>query len=323
MFRSSFRSLSQHTRFPYSRLPRQQRQYAQNAADSSNFSSVVDNPARLVRTGKRHGYGIIILALIPITAFALGTWQVQRLGWKTTLIARFEDRLVRDPLPLPPRIDPAAIPAFDYRRVVARGRFRHDQEMLVGPRIHDGHDGFLVVTPLERRAEGEDAVGLRGAGEAGGREGREGKGGKGGEGRGKGGKGGEGRGRGGEGEERQKEEAETILVNRGWISREKKEQRVRKGEDALPQGEVVVQGLLREPWQRNVFTPTNRPEKGEFYFPDVEEMAGVTGARPVWVEETMQPDLLRAMDREERGVPIGRVPEVNLRNNHLQYIFTW
>ncbi|KAL9068193.1 MAG: hypothetical protein Q9157_006583, partial [Trypethelium eluteriae] len=102
----------------------------------------------------------------------------------------------------------------------------------------------------------------------------------------------------------------TILVNRGWISREKKEQRARKGEDALPQGEVVVQGLLREPWQRNMFTPTNRPEKGEFYFPDVVEMAEVTGSRPVWVEETMEPDLLRAMDREDRGVPIGRVAEV-------------
>lgn len=26
---------------------------------------------------------------------------------------------------------------------------------------------------------------------------------------------------------------------------------------------------------------------------------------------------------QSRGVPIGRAAEVNLRNNHAQYIFTW
>ena len=35
------------------------------------------------------------------------------------------------------------------------------------------------------------------------------------------------------------------------------------------------------------------------------------------------PDLLKTWDREARGIPIGRAAEVNLRNNHTQYIFTW
>lgn len=35
------------------------------------------------------------------------------------------------------------------------------------------------------------------------------------------------------------------------------------------------------------------------------------------------PDLIQAWDREARGIPIGRPAEVNLRNNHAQYIFTW
>ena len=34
-------------------------------------------------------------------------------------------------------------------------------------------------------------------------------------------------------------------------------------------------------------------------------------------------DLLKAYDREAAGIPIGRPAEVNLRNNHTQYIFTW
>lgn len=175
--------------------------------------------------------GPLLAALIPITAFALGTWQVQRLGWKTDLIAKFEDRLVRDPLPLPPHIDPSAIHDFDYRRVVATGRLRHDQEMLIGPRMRDGQDGYMVVTPLVRK------------------------------------------------------DGSTILVNRGWISKQHRDQRTRP--QGLPTGEVTIEGLLREPWKKNMFTPDNRPDKGEFYFPDVKQMAELTGAQPVWVEATM------------------------------------
>lgn len=178
-------------------------------------------------------------ALIPITAFALGTWQVQRLRWKTDLIAKCEDRLVRPPLPLPPRVDASAIHDFDYRRVVATGRFRHDAEMLVGPRMRDGEEGYTVVTPLARDSGGGS-----------------------------------------------QESTADVLVNRGWIAKRFRAQASRAAE-ALPRGEVQVQGMLREPWRRNAFTPENRPDLGEFYFPDVEQMARLAGAQPVWVEENM------------------------------------
>lgn len=234
---------------------------ARQAADDPNFTSILDNPPDLVRSGRKHGPGLIILgtcpspqlqpfltrgieaypwhfvpfvAIIPITAFVLGTWQVQRLKWKTDLIAKCEDRLARPPLPLPPRIDPAAVADFDYRRVRATGRFRHDKEMLIGPRMRDGEQGYMVVTPLERGGEGGDG---------------------------------------------------TVLVNRGWIAKSKADQRTRP--DSLPGGEVTVEGLLREPWKKNMFTPENKPDKGEFYFPDVEQMASLSGSQAVWVEQTM------------------------------------
>jgi surfeit locus 1 family protein len=121
-----------------------------------NFVSILDRPAKMARSGKQHGYGLIILAIIPITAFVLGTWQVQRLGWKTELVARFEDRLTFPPLELPLRIDESMLEAFDYRRVYAKGVLRHDQEMLIGPRILDGEEGYTVVTPLERTDEREN-----------------------------------------------------------------------------------------------------------------------------------------------------------------------
>lgn len=139
---------------------------------------------------------------------------------------------MREPLPLPPRIDADAISDFDYRRVVTRGKFRHDLEMLIGPRMRDGEQGYMVVTPLER------------------------------------------------------EGGSTVLVNRGWIPKRLRDRRSRS-RDSMPVGEVVVEGMLREPWKKNMFTPENRPDKGEFYFPDVKQMAELTGAQPVWIEATM------------------------------------
>jgi len=190
----------------------------------------------MARVGKQHGPGLIILAIIPITAFALGTWQVQRLGWKTDLIARFEDRLTFPPLELPLRIDQNAVKDFDYRRVYATGVLRHDQEILIGPRMHEGEEGYAVVTPLERKENGVKS---------------------------------------------------KILVSRGWINKAAAAQWFRKKNGALPEGNVTIEGLLREPPKKNMFTPANEPEKGRWLFPDVEEMANWTGSQPVWVEETM------------------------------------
>lgn len=33
--------------------------------------------------------------------------------------------------------------------------------------------------------------------------------------------------------------------------------------------------------------------------------------------------MIEALDAEAAGKPIGRAAEVNIRNNHLQYIVTW
>lgn len=202
-----------------------------------NFVSILDRPAKMARVGKQHGPGLIILAIIPLTAFALGCWQVYRLGVKTDLIARFEDRLTFPPLELPLRIDPAAVESFDYRRVYAKGVLRHDQEMLIGPRIQDGEDGYTVVTPLERFDE-------RG-------------------------------------------NSHKILCCRGWIRKDAVKQWFRKANGALPEGEVTVEGLLRIPPKKNMFTPANVPQEGKWFFPSVEEMAAHTGSQRVWVEETM------------------------------------
>lgn len=116
--------------------------------------------------------------------------------------------------------------------MLVRGTFRHDQEMLLGPRVRDGVNGYFVITPMERSG------------------------------------------------------GDKILVNRGWIPKTRGDQKTRP--EGLPTGEVIVEGLLRAPWRKNYFTPDNRPDKGEFYFSDVEQMAALAGAKPVWIEETMR-----------------------------------
>ncbi|RPA73043.1 SURF1-domain-containing protein [Ascobolus immersus RN42] len=238
-------------------------------ADAEDWESILDKPSPLIRHKQRHRpLGLSILALIPILAFGLGTWQVKRLQWKTELIDLYEDRLTRPPLPLPPAVDPNAVPDFEYRRVEATGTFRHDQEMLIGPRTYEGENGYQVITPLERP------------------------------------------------------NGSKILVNRGWIAKDMKDQK-KRGINALPRGLVTVEGLLRKPWKKNSFTPDNRPETGEFYFPDVDQMAKLTGSEPIWIEETLVQDYLVELNKKLNGEPIGRTAAVNLKNDHLQYIVTW
>jgi surfeit locus 1 family protein len=77
----------------------------------------------------------------------------------------------------------------------------------------------------------------------------------------------------------------TVLVDRGWINKSKKDHKDRI-QGALPVGEMTVEGLLRAPWKENMPTPYNRLDLNEFYFPDVEQMANLVGAQPVWIEQT-------------------------------------
>lgn len=87
----------------------------------------------------------------------------------------------------------------------------------------------------------------------------------------------------------ERKDGSTVLVNRGWINKKMMNKEKRKTTGALPEGEVTVEGLIRDKstWKKNSFTPVNRPDINEFYFPDVEEMATLVGAQPVWIEETM------------------------------------
>src|SRR5580658_2838454 len=73
-------------------------------------------PSRLVRQGPQPSLSsnsrpdplltptIVLIGSIPVFAFALGTWQLQRLHWKNALISDLEERLQLEPLSLPAQV---------------------------------------------------------------------------------------------------------------------------------------------------------------------------------------------------------------------------
>lgn len=76
---------------------------------------------------------------------ALGTWQVQRLELKRSLIAQREAALAAPPIAAPENFDPAR---HAFRRVRLEGRFLHERELYTAPRSRAGKPGLRVVTPL-------------------------------------------------------------------------------------------------------------------------------------------------------------------------------
>ncbi|KAJ2019141.1 surf-like protein [Coemansia sp. S3946] len=100
--------------------------------------------------GQLYSWKSICLCTIPLIAFGLGTWQIQRLKWKMALLDDVNDRMHRRPVALPLRVTAEEINRNEYRRVIVYGVYDHANEMLVGPRSYESEPGFVVVTPLVR-----------------------------------------------------------------------------------------------------------------------------------------------------------------------------
>ena len=97
-----------------------------------------------------------ILSLLGIAILlGLGFWQLDRLAWKNDLIARVEARTKAPAAALPPESEWKSLNAErdEYRRVTARGTFRHEQETLVYTVASEepgriAGPGFSALTPL-------------------------------------------------------------------------------------------------------------------------------------------------------------------------------
>ena len=81
-----------------------------------------------------------------IVLIGLGTWQVERLQWKTGLIAERVAALSAAPVAAPATADEAA--GLDFHRVTVIGTFDHGRELYIWAEDERGVAGFQVVTPL-------------------------------------------------------------------------------------------------------------------------------------------------------------------------------
>jgi surfeit locus 1 family protein len=104
-------------------------------------------------TGRKGSVARVVLALLAlllIVLFAgLGTWQVQRLGWKLALIERVNTRVHAKPVAAPqaPRWSQVSKDTDEYRHVSLAGHFLYEYSTPVQAVTELGA-GYWLVTPL-------------------------------------------------------------------------------------------------------------------------------------------------------------------------------
>jgi surfeit locus 1 family protein len=94
----------------------------------------------------------VTTALMLVALLGLGTWQVQRYGWKSELIDKLQARSTAAAIEL--SAAPAALEEIEFQRVLVTGTFLHEHEFFLLGRSLRGSPGLHVLTPL-RRADGK------------------------------------------------------------------------------------------------------------------------------------------------------------------------
>lgn len=91
-----------------------------------------------------------------LVLLGLGSWQLDRLAWKTELIDGIQSRLATPPATLPALLFEAdgSLESIQYRRVRLAGTFLHDAEMYLAARSMNGNPGYHVVTPFRLTGDG-------------------------------------------------------------------------------------------------------------------------------------------------------------------------
>ncbi len=92
-------------------------------------------------------WATLTVALCLPALIALGVWQVQRLGWKSELIAQVEQRMAEPPTSLQFTIH---VPdAFDYVPARLEGQYRPGRQLVLTSRFHDRQPGARLLAGFE------------------------------------------------------------------------------------------------------------------------------------------------------------------------------
>ena len=91
-------------------------------------------------------FGLAVLGLSGLAILmALGSWQVQRLGWKSRMLEEIETAIAADPVPLPETPEPEA---DRYLPVEAEGRTTGEELHVLISTAETG-PGYRVIAPFE------------------------------------------------------------------------------------------------------------------------------------------------------------------------------
>lgn len=111
-----------------------------------------------------------------------------------------------------------------------------------------------------------------------------------------------------------------VMVNRGWVDREKKEASTRQSGNTSDK--VTVEGAIRISFKQKTFTPNNRPDLNVWLWYDLPAMAKTTGLPllPILIDATsIKTQNGEVLKDAPRPFPI----EIKIRNDHMGYAITW
>lgn len=114
---------------------------------------------------------------------------------------------------------------------------------------------------------------------------------------------------------------DPILVNRGFIKRDFKQSPSRP--ESVGTTDVEVIGMLRKQEKKSIFQPNNSEHSNQWYFVDIQQIADHLGTSPVLVDAITYANSGKLKEMVSKGIPIGRSPQISLRNMHATYIATW
>ena len=76
----------------------------------------------------------------------LGSWQVQRLGWKSDLISNYNNNFQQAPITVNELLKQRQ--KNKYRRTIINGQYDHSNEIKIIGKTYEGNAGFHIITPF-------------------------------------------------------------------------------------------------------------------------------------------------------------------------------
>ncbi|KAH6582914.1 hypothetical protein BASA50_006571 [Batrachochytrium salamandrivorans] len=224
------------------------------------------------------------LWLVPVITLGLGIWQLRRLQWKTNLIEKAQSRIDLTPYPLSSESARGIVPQRDqFTRVTVTGTFLHDKEILLGPRVF--HADTSEDTGGGIIGGGRPNIGFFIFTPF------------------------------------VLSDGAVILVNRGWIPRDERDDPRRKAIS----GPITIDGVIRdgEPigYLQSLII-SNRPEIGEWHNIDLAHYSRWTDSLPVIVQMISNSQINNQVSSMD-GMPLLQKVHAKLRNTHLEYAMTW